>query len=183
MSVFHRPRPGQPGRLAAWPLMYIYIYIYIHTYTRASLSIIYIYKTNIYIHIYTHIVYIYIYIHISIYIYIYIYIYLLIFFSLSLYIYIYIYTHTRTPTDAAAPVVLRTAGRRASLSSKPHLHRVGSIRKTESIHHFHHHHHPEGVVYRISCLNSGTAAVSKITSRRWCCMESRVSLPNYILIM
>ena len=39
------------------------------------------------------------------------------------------------------------------------------IRKTDSIHH----HHPEGVVYRSFCLNSGTVAVSKVTSgRRWC---------------
>ena len=41
-------------------------------------------------------------------------------------------------------------------------------RKTESIHH----HHPEGVVYRSVCLNSGTVAVSNITSRRWWCIES-----------
>ena len=46
------------------------------------------------------------------------------------------------------------------------------IRKTDSIHHHHHHHHPEGVVYRGFCLNSSTAAVSKIVSRRWWCIES-----------
>ena len=41
--------------------------------------------------------------------------------------------------------------------------------KTDSIQH---HHHPEGVVYRNFCFNSGTIAVSKITSRRWWCVES-----------
>ena len=41
-------------------------------------------------------------------------------------------------------------------------------RKTDSIHH----HHLEGVVYRSFCRNSGTVAVSKVTSRRWWCMEA-----------
>ena len=40
--------------------------------------------------------------------------------------------------------------------------------KTDSIHH----HHPEGAVYRNCCLNSSTVAVSKVTSRRWWCIES-----------
>ena len=47
-----------------------------------------------------------------------------------------------------------------------------NTRKTDSIHH----HHPEGVVYRSFCFNSSTVAVSKVTSRRWWCIES---LPKY----
>ena len=50
------------------------------------------------------------------------------------------------------------------------------IRKTDSIHH----HYPEGVVYRSSCLNSSTVAVSEIPSRRWWCIESL--FPIYIYI-
>ena len=54
-------------------------------------------------------------------------------------------------------------------------------RKSESIHHHHHHHHnhnhhhhhhQEGVVYRSFCLSSSAFAVSKVTSRRWWCVES-----------
>ena len=41
------------------------------------------------------------------------------------------------------------------------------IRKTASIHR----HHPEGVVYGSVCLNSGTLAVSEITSCRWWCIK------------
>ena len=41
-------------------------------------------------------------------------------------------------------------------------------RKTGSIHH---HRHPEGVVYRSCCINSSTFAASKVTSRRWWCIE------------
>ena len=46
---------------------------------------------------------------------------------------------------------------------------TSDTRKSESIHH---HHHPEGVLHRDFCLNSGTVAVSTITSRRWSCIES-----------
>ena len=42
--------------------------------------------------------------------------------------------------------------------------------KTEPIHQ-HHQHHQEGVVCRSVRLNSGTVAVSNITSRRWSCIE------------
>ena len=55
----------------------------------------------------------------------------------------------------------------------PTLGRSRSItRKSDLMHHHHHHHHPEGVVYRGFCLNSATVAVSKLTSRRWWCIES-----------
>ena len=40
------------------------------------------------------------------------------------------------------------------------------VRKSDFIHH-----HPGGVVYGSFCLNSSTVAVSKITSRRWWCIE------------
>ena len=63
--------------------------------------------------------------------------------SLSMYIYIYIYIGARR-------------GRR----------RRGA-QKTDSIHRRHHRHQPEGVLYRSSCLNSSTFAISKVTSRRW----------------
>ena len=41
------------------------------------------------------------------------------------------------------------------------------MHKTVSIHH----HHPEGVVYRSCCFNSVSVAVSKVPSRRWCCID------------
>ena len=50
----------------------------------------------------------------------------------------------------------------------PEPRRESAHRKSDSIHH----HHTEGVVYRGFCLNSGTVAVSKVSSRRWWCMES-----------
>ena len=77
-------------------------------------------------------------------------------------------THVQTPF-LETPLVFLKAG-------AVHLHRQtgankGSCqpisRKTDSIHH-----HPERLVYRSFCLNSGTVAVSKVTSRRWWCIES-----------
>ena len=73
---------------------------------------------------------------------------------------------------------------RDRVGGRVHTHEAGGMsvdlgdRKTDSIHHHHHlhhhhHHHPEGVVYRSFCLNSGTLAVPKVTSRRWWwCIES-----------
>ena len=55
-------------------------------------------------------------------------------------------------------------------------------RKTDSEHH-HHHHHPEGVVYRNWCLNSGTVAVSNITSRRWWGTESLSPKEKHVSVM
>ena len=49
-------------------------------------------------------------------------------------------------------------------------------RKTDSIHH----HHPEGVVYRSVCLNSSRVAVSKVTSRRWWCIEYLFPIHAYM---
>ena len=41
------------------------------------------------------------------------------------------------------------------------------------------HHHPEGVVYRSFCINSGTVAVSEVTSRWWWwCIESLFASPS-----
>ena len=57
-----------------------------------------------------------------------------------------------------------------ALSAACHLLQKCYIRKTDSIHH--HHHHPEVVMYRSFGLNSNTFAVSKVTSRRWWCIES-----------
>ena len=66
----------------------------------------------------------------------------------------------RAAAGAAAP------GARVRAAAGPRAR--GQVRMTDSIHH----HHPEGVVYRSFCLNSGTVAVSKVTSRRWWCIES-----------
>ena len=56
--------------------------------------------------------------------------------------------------------------RRGGSSTEQQFNRVS--RKTDSIHH----RHPERVVYRSCCLNYGTVAVSKVTSRRSWCIES-----------
>ena len=126
--------------------------------------------------------------HIYIYIYIYIYGYLSL--SIYIYIYIYVYTHTRQPNSSDYNNTTNNDNNddgndtaTTSNDNKPNviiiivsIISVNSCitniiliitRKTDSIHH-----HPEGMVYRSFCLNSGTVAISKITSRRWWCIES-----------
>ena len=90
---------------------------------------------------------------------------------MCIYIYIYIYPSVRTgsggtkrATSANMPL-LRPQSSEGKFTMSREIEPVS--RKTDSIHH-----HPKGVVYRSFCFNSGTVAVSKVTSRRWWCIES-----------